>query len=352
MEASPLVSIIVPIYNVEKYLIICLESLVKQTYNNIEIICIDDGSTDSSASILKDFARQDERIKVVTQKNMGLSAARNTGMKYVRGKYTMFVDSDDWIDVETCNEAIRIAEAYRADLVFWSYVREFTNASKEKYMFWEHETVFDEDQVKWQLHRRLCGLAGQELGHPEYANAIETAWAKLFRTDLLLSNHIEFVDTKRIGTEDALFNLYALGYVKRAVYLRRCFNHYRKTNQTSLTKQYNDKLFERWKMLFQYMKNYLDTNHLPEEYYSALNNRIALSLLGLGLNIVGADVSYSQKISLLNQILDDPLYMNAYKKLEYRFFPIHWKVFYGSARFGLASVIYVLLRIISNIISK
>ena len=352
MENSPLVSIIVPIYNVEKYLGTCLESLTNQTYGNIEIICINDGSTDNSASILNEFARQDERIQIITQKNMGLSAARNVGMKYARGQYTMFVDSDDWIDIETCAEAVCVAELHGADLVFWSYVREFFGGSKEKYMFWEHETVFDEIQVKSQLHRRLCGLFGEELSHPEYANAIETAWAKLYRTDMLLDNHIEFVDTREIGTEDALFNLYALGYVKRAVYLRKCFNHYRKTNQTSLTKQYNDKLFERWKTLFQYMRNYIEANQLSEEYSLSLNNRIALSLLGLGLNIVCANMPLHRKIVLLQEILDDPLYKNAYKKLEYHYFPIHWKLFYGCARFGCAMGVYVLLRVIHNIISK
>lgn len=352
METFPLVSIIVPIYNVEKYLGTCLDSLIHQTYQNIEIICINDGSFDNSAVILNEFAKQDERIKIITQENMGLSAARNAGMKYARGKYTMFVDSDDWIDLETCYEAIQIAEKYGAGLVFWSYVREFSSGSSEKFMFWEHETVFDEQQVKAQLHRRLCGLIHEELNHPEYANAIETAWAKLYRTEIMLTNGIEFVDTKEIGTEDALFNLYVFGHVKCAVYLRRCFNHYRKTNQTSLTKQYNDKLFERWKSLFKYIRHYIDNNQLTEEYYVALNNRIALSLLGLGLNIVGAKMSTHIKIMYLRQILKDPLYKKSYNELEYNFLPIHWKLFYGCARIGCASGVYCLLRIISKIISK
>lgn len=352
MKTSPLVSIVVPVYNVEQYLNACLESLIMQTYENIEIICINDGSTDHSTDILDEYIDRDRRIQVVTQPNMGLSAARNTGMKHIHGKYTMFVDSDDWIDLETCEEAVRIAEAYSADLVFWSYVREFSGDSKEKYMFWNHKTVFDAQQVQEQLHKRVCGLDGDELRHPEYANAIETAWAKLYRTDILLDNHVQFVDTKEIGTEDALFNLYALGYVKRAVYLKRCFNHYRKNNQDSLTRKYNEKLFERWKTLFGYMKTYLDANELAAEYYVALNNRIALSLLGLGLNIVGSSLTLRRKLALLNQILEDPLYIAAYKKLDYSYFPIHWKLFYGSARFGCAWMIYVLLQVISYIISR
>ena len=351
MDTSPFVSIIVPVYNVETYLGKCLNSLVQQTYQNIEIICVNDGSTDDCANILNRFAIRDKRIKVITQDNMGLSAARNTGIKHATGKYTMFVDSDDWIDAETCGTVTQIAEENGADVVFWSYVREFADCQKEKYMFWEDGTVFDENQVKDQLHRRLCGLLGEELAHPEYANAMETAWAKLFRTDMLTSNHIEFVDTKIIGTEDALFSLYAFGYVKRAVYIKKCFYHYRKTNQSSLTKKYNDQLFERWKNLFLYMRNYIDANQLPGTYHLALDNRISLSLLGLGLNIIGSDMSFPHKITCLNEILHDPLYQSACKNLDFSYFPIHWKLFYGCARHRFASGVYVLLKVIQKIIS-
>ena len=266
MLQEPQVSIIVPVYNVERYLEQCLESIVNQTYGNIEIICVNDGTKDNSGVILSRYAENDSRVMVINQENQGLSGARNTGMRYVHGKYVMFVDSDDWIDLDTCEQAVSMAEKYNADLVLWSYVREFENASKEKYMFWDNETVFEEEQVKSQLHRRLCGLFGEELRHPEYANAIETAWGKLYLAEPLLENGVQFVDTKEIGTEDALFNLYALGHVNKAVYLKKCFNHYRKTNQGSLTKTYNEYLFSRWQRLFDYMEKYISDNHLDANY--------------------------------------------------------------------------------------
>lgn len=352
MKEQPLISVIIPVYNVERYLAQCLDSVIRQTYENLEIICVNDGTRDSSRKILGHYAEKDCRIVVIDQENQGLSGARNTGLLYTHGKYVMFVDSDDWIELETCEEAVRAAEKHHADLVMWSYAREYDQKSKEKYMFWEDETVFEKAQVQSQLHRRLCGLLGEELRHPDYANAIETAWGKLYLTERIVDNHVEFVDTKEIGTEDALFNLYALGYIERAVYLRRCYNHYRKTNQGSLTKTYNEKLFERWQRLFDYMEQYIQVNHLPAEYENALNNRIALSLLGLGLNIVGSDYSIGKKLELLNEVLYSNRYQRAYKNLDYSYFPLHWKLFYGCAKLRFSPGVYGLLVAIHRIISK
>ena len=352
MKNQPLISIIIPVYNVERYLAQCLDSVINQTYRNLEIICVNDGTRDSSGQILEQYAQKDGRIVVIVQENQGLSGARNTGLKHVHGKYIMFVDSDDWIELQTCEEAVIAAEKHNADLVMWSYVREFEHESKEKYMFWDDESVFETEKVKNQLHRRVCGLLGEELRHPEYSNAIETAWGKLYLAEKIIGNKVEFVDTKEIGTEDALFNLYALGYIKRAIYLRKCLNHYRKTNQGSLTKKYSEKLFDRWQRLFDYMRQYIRENNLPAEYDMALDNRIALSLLGLGLNIVGADRSMMWKSKEISGILKQARYREAYKNLEFQYFPIHWKVFYWFARMRFSLGVFVLLLVIHTIISR
>lgn len=352
MNDQPLISVIIPVYNVEQYLPQCLDSVIHQTYPNLEIICVNDGSRDSSREILEHYAGKDSRIIVIDQENQGLSGARNTGLLQTTGKYVMFVDSDDWIELETCEEAVMAAEKHCADLILWSYVREYGNESKVKYMFWDDETVLEKAEVRSQLHRRLCGLLGEELRHPDYANALETAWGKLYLAERIVNNHVEFIDTKKIGTEDALFNLYALGYVERAVYLRKCFNHYRKINKSSLTKTYNEQLFERWQRLFDYMDQYIQDNHLSVEYKDALNNRIALSLLGLGLNIAGSDYTTSKKIQMLKEILSNGRYRDAYKNLDFYYFPIHWKVFYECAKLRFALGVYVLLAAIRRIISR
>ena len=351
MTDMPLVSIIVPVYNVEQYLSQCLDSLVNQTYRNIEIICVNDGSPDNSAEILKKYSDLDSRIKLLEQKNMGLSGARNTGMKKAHGEYVMCVDSDDWIDLKTCEEAVKAALKHDADLVMWSYVREFDNRSAEKLMFWDDETVFDAEAVKNQINRRLCGLIGEELAHPDYANAIETAWGKLYRFSIIRDNHLEYVSERIIGTEDALFNLYATRYVQKAVYLKRPYNHYRRTNTCSLTSYYKTKLFLQWQTMFDYMERYITDNRLDEGFQLALKNRIALSTIGLGLNITGSDYSGKKKRVLLKDIISTERYRNAYQTLIFAYFPVHWKLFFFCAKHQMVFCLYMLFAIIKRIIS-
>lgn len=347
----PLVSIIVPVYNVEKYLSQCLDSLINQTYRNLEIVCVNDETPDNSGAILKQYAEKDSRIKIYEQKNTGLSGARNTGMRNAHGDYVMCVDSDDWIDLETCEQAVRAALKYDADLVMWSYVREFDDRSAEKLMFWDDETIFDAEDVQNQINRRLCGLVGEELAHPDYANAIETAWGKLYRFSVIKDNHVEYISERIIGTEDALFNLYATHYVKKAVYLKKPFNHYRRTNTGSLTSCYKEKLFLQWQTLFDYMERYVSDNHLGDDFSLALRNRIALSVLGLGLNITGSDFSAKKKRALLKEIVQSERYQKAYQTLTFKYFPVHWKLFYFCAKHRLTFGLYLLLLVIKRIIS-
>lgn len=141
MEQMPKVSIIVPVYNVERYLRQCLDSLVNQTYQNIEIICVDDGSTDASSEILTEYALKNSKVRVIRQENSGLSAARNVGFSFATGEYVMYVDSDDWIDVCTCEKAVFKAEEHAADLVMWPYIREFPNRSAPKVIFFRRKNL-------------------------------------------------------------------------------------------------------------------------------------------------------------------------------------------------------------------
>lgn len=352
MEDTPKISIVVPVYNVEAYLPQCLDSLINQTYENLEIICVNDGSTDGSSQILQQYAEIDNRVQVIMQENQGLSGARNTGMKHATGKFMMFVDSDDWIDIKTCEYAISAAEEMNADLVFWSYTREFQATSKNRILFWDDGEIFDKKRLREEIHRRQCGLIGEELNHPETADSLVTAWGKLYSSVKLRSSKTEFVDTKIIGTEDALFNLYALGNFERAVYIKKPLYHYRKTNGTSLTSNYKPKLSCQWNCLFDMMQEYVERKHLPDEYNQALRNRISLSVVGLGLNSLNAPVSSWEKIGMIKRIISNQRYREAVRTLQLNYFPIHWKVFYLCAKLRNAAGVYILLRMIQKIIAR
>ncbi len=344
------VSVIIPVYNVEKYLPKCLDSVVGQSYRNLEIICINDGSPDNSAEILEYYAKKDSRIKIITQKNEGLSGARNTGINAATGDYIIFLDSDDWIDPDTVENAVSVAEKNGSDVVMWGYVREFADKSLEKKIF-DGDKIFGKNECR-ELHRRLAGLTGAELASPENTDAIVTAWSKLYKTDIIKENLLEFTDTKIIGTEDLLFNMYYFGFVKSCAFIGKPFNHYRKDNDTSLTRSYKSRLFAQWAELYKRIRNYLNENHLGDDFHRALDNRICLSMIGLGLNELCNKGSHGERIKNIKKILSSEQYIKAFAGLDFEYFPIHWKIFFKLCQKRLALGVYILLNAIRILIGK
>ena len=124
------ISVIIPVYNVEEYLERCLNSVVNQTFKDLEIICVNDGSTDSSGEILQKFARKDARIKIIKRPNGGLSAARNTGLEVMSGEYFAFLDSDDWIDLNFYEKLYEKAKEFDADIAMADFIRKGKNKHK------------------------------------------------------------------------------------------------------------------------------------------------------------------------------------------------------------------------------
>ena len=344
MEQMPKVSIIVPVYNVERYLRQCLDSLVNQTYQNIEIICVDDGSTDASSEILTEYALKNSKVRVIRQENSGLSVARNVGFSFATGEYVMYVDSDDWIDVYTCEKAVFKAEEHAADLVMWPYIREFPNRSAPKVIFSEEKT-FHAAECR-ELQRRMVGLLGTELAHPENADALCTVWGKLYLRELIAQNDIHFTDLQRIGTyEDGLFNLHYLAHVKNATYIPDYLSHYRKNS--GMTSKYRKELAAQWKNLFSDMHGYIEKGGYGSDFEQALNNRISLSIIGLGLNAVA--LTNRKALAEIRNILSDKEYRAAVKTLPMRYFPPHWWVFFACCKLDFSVGVFVLLKCMERI---
>ena len=344
MEQTPMVSIIVPVYNVERYLRQCLDSLVNQTYQNIEIICVDDGSTDASSEILTEYALRSSKVRVIRQENSGLSAARNVGFSFAMGEYVMYVDSDDWIDVRTCEKAVFKAKEHAADLVMWPYIREFPNRSAPKAIFSEEKT-FHAAECR-ELQRRMIGLLGTELAHPENADALCTVWGKLYLRELIAQNDIYFTDLQRIGTyEDGLFNLHYLAHVKNATYIPDYLSHYRKNS--GMTSKYRKELAAQWKNLFSDMRSYIELEKCGSDFDAALNNRISLSIIGLGLNALALPNREASRE--IRGILSEKKYRAAIKTLPMRYFPPHWWAFFACCKLNFASGVFLLLKCMERI---
>lgn len=150
-----MISVIVPVYNAEAYVSRCLESILNQTYRDIRVVCVNDGSTDGTGAILEDFRRRDSRVEVLARENSGLSASRNAGLERADGEYVMFADADDWLDAHACADAVKAMRERDADIVFWSYVKEYESVSSPV-LFWPEEHVFEGEAMAW-LRTRLLG---------------------------------------------------------------------------------------------------------------------------------------------------------------------------------------------------
>lgn len=344
---GPMISVIVPVYNVEKYLKKCLDSIINQTYSNLEIICVDDGSKDCSIDILKVYACRDSRIKIISQKNTGLSAARNTGLHHASGEYIMFVDSDDWLDLDICEKALQ----EDADVVLWSYYREYGEKSLKTQLYGNERLEWNENTI-FRLHRRMVGLYDVDLHNPAQTDSVITAWGKLFRRDIIDNN--EFVDTKYIGTEDALFNISVFFRVKSAVYRPDIYNHYRKNNQHSLTSgKYKKELVSKWRELYRRISILLDENHADRSFYTALENRRALGVFQLGLGISSDTyMTFSEKIRELRKILTASDYCKSIKDLPVRDMPIYWKVFFLAAKGKMYITMLLMLKVMNWLRNK
>lgn len=344
-----MISIIVPVYNVAPYLPKCLDSLISQTYRDIEIICVNDGSTDNSLKILEEYARKDARIHIINQQNQGLSGARNTGNLHARGEWIMYVDSDDWMDIHCCETLIN-EMSFSTDLCFFNYIREFKKSYVPQYIFEEEKIDFKEDNIN-SLYVRLIAPTGKELAHPEKLDSLSTAWGKLYRTSIIREHKIQFISTKEIGTEDLLFNVYYFAWIKEAIYMPNPFYHYRKSNITSLTKLYKPRLSEQWQLLFSKIEEWIKPLNRPD-LLEALQYRQALSLIGQGLNITFSEKSFHAKHQELGCLIHSEKYKKAIQYLPLNHFPIHWKIFYGMAKHRNVGGVLCLLKIMKIILSK
>lgn len=343
------ISIIIPIYNMEAFLAECLDSVLAQTYPHLEILCVNDGSKDRSQEILEDYARRDPRIKPIVKENGGLSSARNRGLEDATGEYVMYLDSDDWLNPDICRAAVEEMEQSHADLVMWSYIREFKTHNKPTDVLGTKRLHFDAEGVR-TLYRRLFGLMGGELADPSKGDVIVTAWGKLYRRSLI--EGIKFIDTKKVGTEDCLYNIEVFRKLRSAVYLPLYGCHYRKYNAASLTTAHNPRLFDGWQNMYACMEEHIRRHALPEEFRAALSNRRALHLIMLGINIMAAEKTAAEKCRDLRDIIRRPVYREALGKLDLSPMPIHWKAYFMCARLGWAWGLYLLLLVIQKIRGK
>ena len=217
---APAISIIVPVYNMERYLGTCLDALCKQTFEDIEIICVNDGSTDLSGSILARYAARDGRIVVINKPNSGYGASMNCGLDEARGTYVGIVEPDDYPDRVMFQKLYEAASEHDCDLVKCNYYR----------MYADHE------EPEWNLHGYGYGRPFDPADKPQIICTVPSIWAALYRRSMLERAQIRFRETPGASFQDTGFTLKAWFAAKRCVLVRRPLLHYRMDNPGSSSK--------------------------------------------------------------------------------------------------------------------
>lgn len=282
-----MLSVIIPVYNVEKYLRRCLDSVINQTYKDLEIICVNDGSTDSSLSILKEYERKDKRIVIINKENGGLPSAWNAGLNAVGAEYVTFVDSDDWVEKDTFELAYNAITQNNVDYVYWS-----------ANIVWEYKNAIHEKHLEKYFSLKYSGVT------PALKNIIEntpvTVWSKLYKTQILKDNDILFHTTS--GHADCLFWAMYAPYAQKGYYINKKLYNYVQRENSITGSRYTEKTNETFAyvVMIPILINYYNKHNLTTKYIDFLIDNIK-TLFYLDYNY--KDKKYCNKV--LSKVSDD-----------------------------------------------
>ena len=258
---NPLVSVILPIYNVEKYLDRCITSVVNQTYKNLEIILIDDGAKDSSPQICEKWRQKDERVIVVHKENAGLGMARNTGLNTAHGKYVAFADSDDFLEEKAIEKLLdSIGDA---DTILCGHYIYHGEDHIESRPIRYSGIVFEGNDIKEKI---LVEMMGALPSDPVDTMLPVSVWHGLYSMEIINKYNIRFPSEREFISEDMIFDIDYFSHSQKVTFIHDCLYYYRKNNEESLTSVYNENRFNKEIILYKEILRKMSLL-MPEQKY-------------------------------------------------------------------------------------
>ena len=294
-----IISVVVPVYNVEKYIIECVNSIIKQTYSNIEILLIDDGSTDSSGIICDNFKIKDERIKVFHKANEGLGYTRNFGIEHANGKYIVFIDSDDFISenfIELLYNSIKLNDV---EIAYCGHNKYYDkNYIYKELSYYKNECIENKDIFE----KVIIEMIGSMKNVKEDKRVSMSACEAMYSLDLIKNKHIRFKSEREYISEDLIFQIEILNLVNKVYFLDDNIYFYRVNNNQSLTHKFdtdiiNKNAFMCKKIIEQFEEKNISIEEKKKLEYSI--NRFMLSRLRT--EIIKA-ITYYTKIKNNNEL--------------------------------------------------
>ena len=336
-----LVSVVLPIYNVEMYLERCIESIVNQTYKNLEIILVDDGSPDHCPQICDEWGKKDSRVRVVHKVNAGLGMARNTGIEYATGKYICFFDSDDYVKTDTIEKTVGLAEKVNADIVTFGYSNVDNNGLvKSEYVPSTVKEIFHGKEVQEELLPDMLAERKESVNKRLHMSA----WASLYSMKLIKESGWKFVSEREIIAEDVYSLLVLYKSVQCVAVLSEALYFYC-DNGASLTHTYRK---DRYKKI---EKFYIETTQKAKQlgYSEKVIDRVRMpyySFTIAALKMISrANCSYREKRHYINEIMDSKIFRTLIKEMDYAEESFSRKLLWTVMEFKLTDICYILLRL-------
>lgn len=330
------ISIILPVYNVEKYIDKCLYSIINQTYNNLEIILIDDGSPDNSGKICDQYAKNDSRIKVIHQKNSGVSKARNNGLDIATGDFVMFVDPDDWLELNSCEILVNKINQTGSDMIIYNYIKE-TNTKSIK----NSDFTMSKIPINLNIEIQKKILAPYMKLKKFNITGIGFACNKIIRNEFLKGERFPLEGYKAIN-EDVLFFNKILNKKIKVFFCNEYLYHYR-YNLTSATYAYNKDIISINKIVYDEIIKY---NKDDYEYKQAVYIRMIRNLCReLTLNIFNEknNLNFKEKIALLKSEINSDHIRESITNVKIKYIEgIYLKAYFILFKYKMYYLIYLL----------
>lgn len=318
---NELISVIVPVYNVEKYLDECIESIIKQTYKKLEIILVDDGSKDKSGEKCDQWKSLDNRIKVIHKKNAGLGYARNSGIEVAEGQYILYIDSDDYIEKNMVEKLHAVAQKTSSDTVFCGLKRVMPDGTSFPIPAYYDNKTFENEEI---LKNVLLEMIGSKPNENEDALLFMSVWHALYSAKIIKDNNIRFPSEREIMCEDIIYHINYLPKAKKVAYISDCLYCYR-VNVSSLSQRYDESRFERQKILSKEICRQLSTIMDASQYIEREQRRF----LGGTRAQIQAIVASKEKhqLRIIKSICDDSFLREVLKSYPYAENPFKHKIF-------------------------
>lgn len=339
------ISTVVPIYNAQDYLYKSIESIQKQTLQEIQIVLVNDGSIDNSLSICREFQKKDERIIIVDKPNGGVSSARNAGMEVAVGEYISFIDPDDWIDVDMYENLYNRLKEVDADVAICNYVIE-NNGKSTEFLLNLKQDVLNGEEISNQLIHNMIGSTSLN----SKVIIMGSVWRLIIKKELIIENKFQF-DTEIPFMEDLLFCVQILKRSNRVVIDNGVYYHY-VTNSNSAVTSYRNEMHYIQLKVYKKLEQILKTGKMNSNLQKRLNIRYLDMQIRSIINEVhkNNEKKMKHKVSMIKMLCKDKKLKSILKQLDNEKTTIPKKIVLKAIKYESGLYLYVYYSLINKFI--